>query len=321
MSAGHLRRLFTGGAQWRLALALAMLTASVSMPELRLPRHTFEFMVTFDISQSMNVEDVELEGQPARRIALARAGMRDVLRHLPCGSKVGWSVFSAYRSFVLLLPVEVCANYDVLLSSLDKISDPMRWANASNISKGLYWTMRNAKELAPARVVFVTDGQEAPPTSIDQILAPPTEPGEIEGLLIGVGGGTPVRIPKTNADGTVTGYWTRDEIQAASGELPGDGHEELSERRDDYLTELARRNGLVYEPIDSPAALTASMTQSRWSLRAPGPTNVRWLAALLSLLVLAWHYLGPARTQRTMASRMAAAEPVRKAAAWADERR
>jgi mxaL protein len=309
-----LRRLFAGSAQWRLAAALVLLVASVLMPDITLPRRTFDYMVSFDITQSMNVEDVELDGQPVRRIALARAAMRDVLRHLPCGSKVGWSVFSAYRSFVLLLPIEVCANYDVLLSSLDKIADPMRWSNASNVSKGLYWTMRNAKDLQPVRVVFITDGQEAPSTSIDQILAPPTEPGEVEGLLIGVGGGAPSRIPKTNTEGTVTGYWTRDEIQQASGDAPGDGHEELSERRDDYLLEVARRNGLVYEPIESPDALTSLLTERRWSLQSPGPTSVRWVAALLGFLVLVWHYLGPARKRRAPAVTARVAAPVRKAA-------
>jgi mxaL protein len=313
MTATPVSRLFAGSMQRRLAAALLLLLTSVLMPDLNISRRTYEYMVTFDITQSMNVEDVELDGQPVRRLVLARAALRDVLRHLPCGSKIGWSVFSGYRTLVLLDPIEVCANYEVLLASLDKIGDQMRWANASNIGKGLYWVMRNANKLTPAHFVFITDGHEAPPVAADDVIPPATEPGEVDGIIIGVGGLPPSRIPKTNSAGTVTGYWTHEELLRANGEL-GDGHEELSERHDQHLAELAQHNGVSYEPLISATSLTQTLTQSRWAQRTVARTNLRWVPALLALLLLIWHYV-PVRlrlrqtVRRSMPAKPRTAEP------------
>ena len=94
-------------ANWRVIAALGLLGAAAWMPDLRLPRNTSNTMVTFDITQSMNVADVMHGGVAVSRLALARAAMRDTLPALPCGSKVGWSIFADYRSFALLLPIEV----------------------------------------------------------------------------------------------------------------------------------------------------------------------------------------------------------------------
>ena len=121
---------------WRIIAALALLGAAAWMPDVNLPRNTSNTMVTFDITQSLNVADVMHDGVAVTRLALARAAMRETLLGLPCFSKVGWSIFADYRSFALLLPIEVCGNYDVLLSTLDQIDGRMRWANASNVNNG-----------------------------------------------------------------------------------------------------------------------------------------------------------------------------------------
>ena len=203
------RRAFHKG-HWRIWAALALLFVAAWMPDVTLPRNTYNYMVTFDITQSMNVDDVMLDGAPVSRLALARAATREALRRLPCGSLVGWSVFTDYRSFPLLLPIEVCGNYDVLLSTLDRIDGRMRWANASNIGKGIYWSLRNAHAIPGTHIVFFTDGHEAPPLRAGQQSMPSFTPDEVRGVggwLIGVGGDLPSRIPRTSAEGVVTGYW------------------------------------------------------------------------------------------------------------------
>ena len=118
------------------AVALLLLLAAVAMPRVTLSRDTFSYIVTFDITQSMNVEDVALNGVPVSRLVFARAAMRDALGQLPCGSKVGWSVFTGQRTLLLLPPVEVCSNFDALLSSLEGIDGRMRWTNWSRIAEG-----------------------------------------------------------------------------------------------------------------------------------------------------------------------------------------
>ncbi len=97
----------------------------------------------FDITQSMDVQDYEIDGT-ARESPGVRAQFQcgGRLRDLPCGSRVGWGAFAEYRSLLLLSPVEVCGNYNDLLTSLDRIDGRMRWANASEVGKGVYWSAR-----------------------------------------------------------------------------------------------------------------------------------------------------------------------------------
>ena len=272
-----------------IAAALLLLLAAVWTPPLTLQRPVFSYMVTFDITQSMNVEDVEHAGAMVSRLALARVAMHDTLRRLPCGSLIGWSVFADYRALPLTLPVEVCSQYEELLASLDMIDGRMRWANASNIGKGVAWTVRSAKSIGSGvSVVFITDGQEAPPLRDDG--PPPMSgitPGEVGGWLIGVGGTPPARIPRTDRDGNPAGFWEAGDVvqrdDAAS-------HEHLSELREEHLQSLARLMGFGYRHLVQADTLATALLDSRLARSAPVQTDVRWVPALLALLLLAWRF-------------------------------
>jgi mxaL protein len=278
------------GNRWPLVAATVLLVVAAFVPQIRLPRTTFDYMVTFDISQSMNVTDVSLGGRAVSRLEFARAAMREALHRLPCGSKVGWSYFADYRSFTLLLPIEVCDNYDVLLSALDRIDGRMRWANASNIAKGVYWARRYAGTVAGVDIVFFTDGQEAPPVPAGRLPMPELRLPQVGGWLIGVGGDSPSRIPKTDDNGIDSGYWTADMVAQDPSLPPGTSHEQLSELRESYLKTLATQSGLGYRRLDRESALTGALLDRRSAHRARVPTDVRWVPALLAMLLLTWRY-------------------------------
>src|SRR4030081_2118687 len=88
---------------WRApAFAFLLLLAAILLPPFNAPRTTYDYLVVFDITQSMNVEDYELDGAPVSRLTYMRAAVRRTLHELPCGSRVGWGVFAEYRTFVLL---------------------------------------------------------------------------------------------------------------------------------------------------------------------------------------------------------------------------
>src|SRR5262245_7856249 len=210
-----------GRGSYTLWLALGLLLVALFTLRINLPQHTYDYVVFFDITQILYVQDDEIGGLPVSRLDYARYATRRALRELPCGSRVGWGAFAEYRSLLLLAPVEVCSNYNDLLASLDKIDGRIRWANASEVGKGVYWSVRTA--LDDARnidrgtrpdVLFISDGHEAPPLlGPTEAVAMPddVQPGQVHGWIVGAGGDTPQRIPRSDADGHRLGYWRANE--------------------------------------------------------------------------------------------------------------
>lgn len=283
-------------------LAAAILLLGLAMPTVPLQRTVYDYIVVFDISQSMNVEDYDLDGAHVSRLDYARSAARQALRKLPCGSRVGWGAFTASRTLLLLAPVEVCASYNDLLASLAQIDGRMRWAEASEISKGLYWAVDAARSTpSKPNIVFVSDGQEAPPlesadlpSALDKLKDHP-----IRGWVVGAGGNDPSPIPKTDPDGNNHGFWRPDEViqseAAVDGATPGLEH--FSALREQHLMRLAEVVKLDYARLTDQESLIDAMTDSRFARRRQVPTDLSWLAAALALLLLAVR-LRPGRTHR-----------------------
>jgi mxaL protein len=276
-----------------IAAATVLLILAMVLPPFNVPRSSFDYVVVFDISQSMNVEDYALDGKPVSRLAYAREAARRAVRSLPCGSRVGWAAFAEYRTLLLLAPVEVCRNYDDLLASLANIDGGMRWSNASEISKGVYWAMRAARDAgAGLNVLFLTDGQEAPPVDPSRQLPlfDDLKVGQIRGWLMGVGGDTPRPIPRTDEEGRPIGYWRAFEVMqldyGSRNRSANDGREHLSALREPYLRDLAQRVGLDYARLSSLDAMSEAMLDQRFAARRPIPTELQWLPLLAALFLL-----------------------------------
>jgi mxaL protein len=276
-----------------ILLALVLLLIALFVPPIPLKHDTYESLVIFDITQSMDVEDYDVGNTPVSRLKFARDAAKRALRELPCGSKVGWGAFAGYRTLILLAPVEVCENYGDLLTSLAKVNGSMRWENASEITKGVYWSMRAAKDLGTnPNIIFVTDGQEAPPIDPTNILPmfDDLKAGQVRGWLVGAGGYVPRPIPKTDDDGHRVGFWRADEVMQ-----PGDiiqsskvrGAEHLSSLREPHLQEVARQVGFGYMHLSSPATIADAMLDKRFARREKSLTDLYWIPALLALVLLA----------------------------------
>lgn len=281
-----------GRTDWPIVAALLLFALSLWLPPVTLQRPTYSYMVTFDLTQSMDVEDMRWNGRPVSRIAAARAAMRELLPRLPCGSRIGWAIFADYRTLPLMLPVEVCSHYDELLASLDRIDSRMRWANASNVAKGATWTVRTARLVDDAtRVLFFTDGQESPPLRENE--SPPMgdiTPGEVGGWLVGVGGETPQRIPKTTRDGQSAGFWAAEDVVQRPDLPAGRSHEHLSELREDHLKAVAKLLGLGYRRLTTSEALADAVLEPALARERPTETDVRWVAVVLALVLLVWRF-------------------------------
>jgi mxaL protein len=304
--------------RWLLGAAALLLAATLLHPRLPMERKLFEHVVVLDISQSMDVQDETLDGKPVSRGVYARHALRQALTRMPCGSKVGWAVFTEYRAFLVLAPVEVCENLSELRSTLANMDNRMAWIGGSEVAKGIHSGLVIAKQLpGQPSLVFITDGQEAPPLNPRHRPAFDDKPGEVAGLLVGVGQAVPSPIPKHDPQGRRLGFWGADEVlqddprskgrgasvggekmaddtQAAAGPALGatPGVEHLSGLREPYLRLLASEQGLGFLRLQAPGALAAALTSPELAKPVKVQADLRPALALLALLLLLARHAG-----------------------------
>jgi mxaL protein len=74
--------------------------------------------------------------------------------------------------------------------------------------------------------------------------------------------------------------------------------------REDHLRSLAKLVGANYLRLNTPDALKTAMLDRRFAQIQPADTDLRWIPALLALLLLAWRFapeLGWRREKRKAA--------------------
>lgn len=303
---------------WLAGAALALLGAFLE-PRVDLPRRLFEHVVVFDITQSMNATDMLLDGKPAARLAAGKRALRDALPELPCGAKLGLGIFTEYRSYLLFAPVEVCANRAELRAALDHLEGTMAWSGNSEVAKGLHSALTIAKALPGVpSLVFVTDGHEAPPLNPRHRPRFDDKPGEVAGIIVGVGDTRPVPIPKVDPSGRPLGVWNADEVlqtdprsQGRGASVGGEamveqdpvpaevglgatpGAEHLSSLREPYLRLLASEGGFAYHRLRGTEDLLQALRDPALARPVTVRADARAALAALALLLLLVPLLAP----------------------------
>lgn len=309
------------GRRFRLLFAATLLlSVTLLEPLLPLPGRYYRFVFVLDITQSMNVEDVALDGNPRRRLVLAKEAVWRTIETMPCRSQAGFAVFTAHRSYLLVAPVEVCAHYRELRKILDNIDWQMAWRSRSEISKGLISAMKIGMALdPPARIVFLSDGHEAPPVNRALRQVPKRVASGFVGALIGVGGDIPSPIPRYSPAGRKLGYWRAEDIdqvdlysagRPGSGEAMVDadgrplqvqaasGQEHLSSLHEDWLKQLAGDAGYRYTRLETPAQTARFLTGAAFADRKTGRTDARWLFGAAGLVLVVLVYSAGSGTRR-----------------------
>jgi mxaL protein len=309
-------------------IACLALSAAVFLPPIAMRRNVLEMLVVVDITQSMNTLDGVRDGEPSSRLALVKDALARAVGALPCGSTLGLGVFTEYRTLLLFTPVETCANAHELADAIGHLDGRMAWAGDSQIAKGLDSALRIAKGLpdTPA-VVFITDGQEAPP--INPRHRPGfSAPGAVAGVIVGVGGARPQPIPKFDPEGRPQGFWGPTEVLQADlyteGRQGSDQHEamvesepaplppaalrgspgaeHLSYLHEEYLQLLASETHLGYHRLGVSGSLAEVLTARSMTRKRIAATDLRWVAGAVALLSLLARYLRPARRGMTGAA-------------------
>ncbi|WP_440224357.1 vWA domain-containing protein [Dokdonella sp. MW10] len=308
---------------WLLAAAAACAIVAAFSPRVSIPRQRVDALFVVDITGSMNVRDYRHGEAPESRLAHVSRELAALVAGLPCGSRAGLALFAERRPFLLLAPMETCANYATLAGTLAALDWRMGWEGDSYVASGLYQSIDLASRYG-TDLVFLTDGQESPPTHWS---GPPRyegEPGKVRGLVVGVGGTVPSPIPKFDRDGREIGFLAADDVtqENRSGEPPADvqhregwhprnapwgaaaaqGEEHLSSVREPFLRTLAGMTGLGY------ATLAPGLDLERAIVRDATPREVDahvplapFLAALaLACLCIVWLLPAIARAARSI---------------------
>ena len=191
----------------------------------------------------------------------------------------------------------------------------MAWRSRSEVAKGIQSAIHIVKafEKTP-RLVFFTDGHEAPPINAD--FRPPLDvsTGEVSGAIVGVGGRTPTPIPKLDSHGKANGYWQAEEVMQVDvyslGRVTGTGvepmvgvdssdlatrrrtgKEHLSSLRESYLQQLASESRLQYQRLQTAQQLAEFLTEQAFAEEKLAETDLRWLLGLAALMLVLAVYL------------------------------
>jgi mxaL protein len=123
----------------RIMLAVILLLGiSLAQPHATLPRRVFDWYMVLDITQSMNVRDMVSNNSATSRLEFSRHAIRQALRALPCGSRVGLGLFTERDSTNIVRPLEVCAHFGALDETVARMDWRMAWAADSFIAHGLF---------------------------------------------------------------------------------------------------------------------------------------------------------------------------------------
>ncbi len=295
-----------------LVLAFLLLGVAITNSTIRVPKYTYRYLFVLDITQSMNTSDLELGDVAITRLQFAKSSIEIALGNLPCGSEAGLAIFTAHRTFLMFTPVEICEHYRALSDMLEKVNWRMAWDARSEVAKGLYSAIDTAQQIeGDTRLVFLTDGHEAPPLNPD--IMPPfrAERGSVTGFIAGVGETVPSKIPHLDDNDNIVGYWSHDEVmqidmyslgRAGTEEREGMvginmaniarrimlGQEHLSSLRESHLQELAAQTGLDYVRVDSPLKFVKTLRKEKYSRRTPVLSDMGWIPATLAFICLVY---------------------------------
>ncbi|MFA5950866.1 MAG: vWA domain-containing protein [Hyphomicrobium sp.] len=281
-----MRERFSDPRLWCLAGASFLVAVALVLPPMKFQRNVFDIIAVVDITGSMNTLDMSAEGRQESRLEAAKRAVSQLLADLPCRSRLGLGIFTERRSFLLFAPVEVCRDFAPVETAVANLDWRMGWEGDSYVAQGLYSALEISKSAA-ADIVFLTDGQEAPPLPPGTGLPPfEGEIGRVKGVIAGVGGREKVPIPKFDDEGREAGvYGPQDVVQenrsgppppdaekrpgyhpkwAPFGNGPPEGDEHLTSVRFTHLERLAGVTGLAYAELSrTPALVNIVMREAK----------------------------------------------------------
>ena len=290
-----------------LAAALALLLLAMLHPAIPLKRDIYTYLLVVDITQSMNAEDMSLDGKKASRIAYTRRMLHDAISSMPCGTRVGVAFFAGVVVSTLFHPVEVCASFDAIQDTVEHIEWRQAWHGNSRLGFGMLSASAALKALPePAQVVFFTDGEEAPLLHAFNRADLSSWQGGKGWLLVGIGSDQRTPVPKMDENNKVIGYWSGNTYQLEPGiaqvstetrlkrddsVATADYERYLSVLDEKYLMALAKEINAGYVRGDSTPKVIAAMHAIKPARHDSALLPIGWLLAAMAGLLVVVAYL------------------------------
>ena len=222
-----------------LIVVFLLLLLAIYKPQIQLKQDVHNYLLVADVSQSMNAQDLKLDNKTVSRLDYTKHLMKRVVETSSCGTYISLGVFAAENVGLLLMPLEVCANYDVITDTIDHLEWRMAWRGNSRLSFGI----KSAESMfdylnIPATMLFFTDGDEAPKVNaINKLDLSGVQIGK-NLLFVGVGGSQPVAVPRYNSSNKLVGYWSSETKENSAGAV-GDTYSDTSKDEPDPIVAYA----------------------------------------------------------------------------------
>lgn len=304
-----LRQAWHNGALFFLLAAL-VLTPVWFNPVMQQPSVVQDTLFVIDISESMNVRDVEHPKPQSARLELAKSTVRMAMSQLPCGSRVSIALFAGDEVVVLFEPLEVCQHFSAIDQMVAQLDSRMRWIGDSWVIRALVGSIKEAQKLK-MNIVFISDFDEMPHRTAPRLSDLLDVKGKVKGVLLGVGGEAPQPVPRLNGQQQIVSYWTQEEAvlegnhpnllayikELKPGEKAPEGvldevGEHLSAFSRPAMQAIAQAGAMEYFVIKSPDEVKNAINRTIYQKHTLAERDVRWVFALISLclVLIGWFW-------------------------------
>lgn len=286
-----------------MSIALLLLLIALLNPTIPVKRAVYSYFLVADISQSMNVKDMEINGKPVTRMAYQQHLMHRIVGELPCGTQVSIGLFAGVSVSALYTPIEVCENFNAIDDGINHLEWRMAWSGNSRLRESMVTLAKLIRSFPePAQVVYFTDGEETPRLHIFNTR---DLTGFQEGknwLLVGIGSQKGTPIPKLDEHNQLIGYWANESFAMQPGvaqisqENIGNREETvansesdryLSRQDDKYLEKLSGEIGGHYVNGENLQNVLTTMKRLPPARHEITRFELKWvLAALAGILFL-----------------------------------
>ena len=201
-----------------LCLSVIFLILGLINPKATIERDIYNYIFVVDISQSMLTKDMSIDGQEVSRLDYSKKLLQGIMDQLPCKTNVSIGMFAGVSVAATYTPINICDNYSAVNSTIQHLDWRSVWSGNSRIREGLTNLARLIRSFPQsARVVFLTDGEEAPRLHTFNTRDLSQFQGEADWLMVGIGSEEGSAIPKYDSENQLIGFWSVDSFALQPG--------------------------------------------------------------------------------------------------------